>query len=215
MFSLKQNPRVYGVAPGIDFPQALWHGVLSRMQDHPPEAMARVQIIVNTQRMARRLRSIADSGPATLMPRIDLLTHVGKDLAHKEIPAAVNPLRRRFELIQLIARLLEQQPDLAPRASLYDLADSLAGLMDEMSGEGVSADTIEALDVTDQSGHWERAQAFFSIARQFLSTVDDAPDSETRKRMLIQRLADHWAESPPELPVILAGSTGSRGNTML
>ncbi|CUI40699.1 double-strand break repair protein AddB [Cognatishimia activa] len=215
MFSPKQNPRVYGVAPGIDFPQALWHGVLSRMQGQPPEAMARVQIIVNTQRMARRLRSIADRGPATLMPRIDLLTHVGKDLAHKEIPAAVNPLRRRFELIQLIARLLEQQPDLAPRASLYDLADSLAGLMDEMSGEGVSADTIEKLDVTDQSGHWERAQAFFGIARQFLSTVDDAPDSETRQRMIIQRLADHWADNPPEHPVILAGSTGSRGTTML
>ncbi|UZD90733.1 double-strand break repair protein AddB [Cognatishimia activa] len=215
MFSPSEKPRVFGIAPGIDFPQALWRGLLDRMQDQPPEAMAQVQIIVNTQRMARRLRSIADAGPATLMPRIDLLTHVGKNLAHKEIPAAVNPLRRRFELIQLISRLLEQQPDLAPRASLYDLADSLAGLMDEMSGEGVSPDSIEALDVSDQSGHWERAQAFFGIARNFLETVDQAPDSETRQRMVIQRLSEEWETNPPQHPVILAGSTGSRGTTML
>lgn len=215
MFKPSATPRIFGVAPGIDFPQALWDGLIHRMKGRPPEDLARVQIIVNTQRMARRLRSIADTGPATLMPRIDLLTHVGKDLAHKEIPAAVHPLRRRFELIQLISRLLEQQPDLAPRASLYDLADSLAGLMDEMSGEGVSADIIEALDVSDQSGHWERAQAFFGIARSFLASVDQAPDSETRQRMVIERLAAAWEASPPDHPVILAGSTGSRGTTML
>ena len=215
MFEPSDTPRVFGVAPGIDFPMALWRGLLDRMQGQPPEAMARVQIIVNTQRMARRLRSIADDGPATLLPRIDLLTSVGRNLAAKKVPAGANPLRRRFELIQLIARLLEQQPDLAPRASLFDLADSLAGLMDEMSGEGVSPDAIEALDVTDQSGHWERAQAFFGIARNFLSDVDHAPDSETRQRMIIQRLADEWETNPPRHPIILAGSTGSRGTTML
>lgn len=215
MFETSATPRVYGVAPGIDFPMALWRGLQERMKDQPPEAMARVQIIVNTQRMARRLHSIADDGPATLLPRIDLLTSVGRSLAAKTVPAAANPLRRRFELIQLIARLLEQQPDLAPRASLFDLADSLAGLMDEMSGEGVSPDTIQALDISDQSGHWERAQAFFGIARNFLSDVDHAPDKETRQRMIIQQLAEEWDTNPPEHPVILAGSTGSRGTTML
>ncbi len=215
MFDPSQSARVFGISPGIDFPQALWNGLNARMRAHPPEDMARVQVIVNTQRMARRLHSLFDTGPAQLLPRIELLTSIGRHLAHKEIPPAVHPLRRRFELIQLITRLLEQQPDLAPRASLYDLADSLAGLMDEMSGEGVSPDTIEALDVSDQSGHWERAQAFFGIARNFLSSIDHASDSETRQRMIIQRLADHWAENPPQHPVILAGSTGSRGTTML
>ncbi|SHH00713.1 double-strand break repair protein AddB [Cognatishimia maritima] len=215
MFDPTDKPRIFGVAPGIDFPKALWDGVLSRMQGHPPEALARVQIIVNTQRMARRLRQIADSGPATLMPRIDLLTSLGRDIAHRDIPRAVHPLRRRFELIQLISRLLDQQPDLAARSSLFDLADSLAGLMDEMSGEGVSPDVIEALDISDQSGHWERAQAFFGIARTFLDTADQAPDSETRQRLIVERLAEDWAANPPQHPVILAGSTGSRGTTML
>lgn len=215
MFEPSDQPRVFGVDPGADFPKALLAGLLARMAGQPPEAMAKVQIIVNTQRMARRMRTLFDQGPPTLLPKIDLLTRLGQDIAVKDIPRAVNPLQRRFELIQLIARLLEQQPNLAPRASLYDLADSLAGLMDEMSGEGVSPDVISALDVSDQSGHWERAQAFFGIARHFLETVDQAPDSETRQRQIVERLAEHWELHPPQHPIILAGSTGSRGTTML
>ncbi len=215
MFDPQDKARVFGVPLGADFPQALMKGLFDRMQGQPPEALARVQIIVNTQRMARRLRLLFDQSEPALLPQISLLSSVGKDLAVQSIPPAVNPLRRRFELIQLIARLLDSQPDLAPRASLYDLADSLAGLMDEMSGEGVSPDTIQALDITDQSGHWERAQAFFGIARHFLETVDQSPDSETRQRMIVERLIAKWQIDPPQHPVILAGSTGSRGTTML
>lgn len=215
MFDPTEHPRIFGIDPGADFPKALFQGLLARMQGCPPETMAKVQIIVNTQRMARRMRTLFDQAPPMLLPKIDLLTRLGQDIAVKDIPSAVNPLQRRFELIQLIAGLLEQQPNLAPRASLYDLADSLAGLMDEMSGEGVSPDVISNLDVSDQSGHWERAQAFFGIARHFLETVDQAPDSETRQRQVVERLAAHWNENPPQHPVILAGSTGSRGTTML
>ena len=215
MFDPSPSPRIFGVPPGADFPKALLDGLMSRMHGRPPEELARVQIIVNTRRMARRMRSLFDQGPATLLPRVDLLTSLGSGAAAAGIPDAVPPLRRRFELIQLISRLLEQQPDLAPRASLYDLADSLAGLMDEMAGEGVSPDTIQALDVSDQSGHWERAQAFFGIARHFLDNVDETPDAESRQRMIVENLAQTWRENPPEHPVLLAGSTGSRGTTMM
>ncbi|GAA6209690.1 double-strand break repair protein AddB [Cognatishimia sp. WU-CL00825] len=215
MFDLSEKPRVFGVAPGSDFPRTLVDGLLERMSGQPPEAMARVQVIVNTQRMARRLRDLFDQGPAMLLPRISLLTSLGGNGMLQDLPAAINPLRRRFELIQLMSSLLEQQPDLAPRASLFDLADSLVGLMDEMSGEGVTAEAIQALDVSDQSGHWERAQAFFGIAQRFLDNVDHAPDSETRQRLLVERLAATWENDPPKHPVILAGSTGSRGTTLL
>ena len=54
------------------------------------------------------------------------------------VPPAVPPLRRRLELMHLVAGLLARQPDFAPRSAAYDLADSLAALMDEMQGEGVA-----------------------------------------------------------------------------
>lgn len=214
MFEPAEKARVFGVAPGVDFPRALVNGLRARSANSTPEDFARVEVIVNTQRMARRIRDLFDQGPPSLLPRVRLLTSLEHSLTAL-IPAAVSPLRRRFELTQIIARLLEQQPDLAPRASLFDLADSLATLMDEMSGEGVSPDAIAELDVSDQSGHWERAQQFFAIARHFLATVNTEPDVETRQRQVVQALIDQWEANPPAHPIILAGSTGSRGTTMM
>lgn len=50
--------------------------------------------------------------------------------------------------------MLESELDLVLCAVLYDLFDSLASLMDEMQGEGVSFDVIAKLDVSDQLGYW-------------------------------------------------------------
>lgn len=215
MFESGSDPRLFGVAPGVDFPCALADGLIARLLDKPPEAMARVQLIVNTRRMQRRLRTLFDAKPAMLLPQIRLITDLDLLDPAVLVPRPISPLRRRLELITLVSRLLDQQKDLAPQASLYDLTDSLAGLIDEMQGEGVTADVIAGLDVTDQSGHWQRAQQFIRIAQSYLDQSDTAPDQEARQRMLITALAQKWERVPPQDPVIIAGSTGSRGTTML
>ncbi|MEP2642653.1 double-strand break repair protein AddB [Roseobacter sp.] len=215
MFEIGSKPNVFGVAPGVDFPKALVDGLVSRMADQPPEALARVQLLVNTRRMQRRLRALFDQHPAMLLPQIGLITDLEPLDPAILVPQAISPLRRRLDLITLVSRLIDQQKDLAPKSSLYDLTDSLAGLIDEMQGEGVSAGTIAALDVTDQSGHWQRALGFIQIAQGYLDQSDTAPDQEARQRMLVTELARKWDINPPEHPVILAGSTGSRGTTML
>ena len=51
MFEPSAAPRVFGLAPGVDFPQALVAGLRDRLHGAPPEAMARVELIVNTRRM--------------------------------------------------------------------------------------------------------------------------------------------------------------------
>ncbi len=213
MFDPSDPPRVYGLPPGVDFPKALVQGLTEQFYGQPPQALARVQLIVNTRRMARRIRTLFNQGPPLLLPRIDLVTDLGDhwDLAH--IPDAVTPLRRRLELVQLLSSLLDRQPDLAPRASLYDLADSLAALMDEMQGENVPPETIAQLDVTDQSGHWERIKSFLGIITQYFDPNTDQPDKEARQRLVIDHVTRRWKQAPPDHPVIIAGSTGSRGAT--
>ena len=52
MFKPGATPRVFAVPPGADFPKALVQGLLTRSATHPPEALARVQLVVNTRRMA-------------------------------------------------------------------------------------------------------------------------------------------------------------------
>ncbi|WP_170410768.1 double-strand break repair protein AddB [Ruegeria atlantica] len=215
MFEPSHAPRVFAVPPGADFPKMLVQGLRARFAGHPPEALAKVQLVVNTRRMARRVRDLFDQGPACLLPRLSLVTDLGESVDLAQIPPAIPPLRRRLELTQLISKLLEQQPDLAARSSLFDLSDSLAALIDEMQGEGVSPNAIRQLDVSDMSGHWARAQAFIGIADHFINSGHDALDVQARQRLVVENLIERWRTAPPQHPVILAGSTGSRGTTLM
>ncbi len=215
MFESSDSPRVYGVNPGVDFPMALVDGLLQRHADKPPEALARVHLIVNTRRMARRIRTLFDAGSACLLPKISLITDLGELWALGDIPDPVPPLMRRLELARLISAMLDQQPDLAPPSTLFDLSESLAALMDEMHGEGVTPEQIEALDVSDQSGHWERIKSFLGLIRPYFEANTDAPDKESRQRLVVEHLLQTWHRHPPQDPIIIAGSTGSRGATQL
>ena len=214
MFEPQDRPRVFGLPPGVDFPAALIDGMVARLNGQPPEALGSVHLIVNTRRMARRIQSILSQGPARLMPRISLVGELGQDWTMADIAPPAPPLRRRLELIQLISSLLDSQPDIAPRTALYDLASSLATLMDEMEGEGVSPDVIDRLDISDQSGHWERIRAFLNIVRHF-TEGRGAPGAEARQRQVVERMIQRWQDKPPQHPVLLAGSTGSRGTTQM
>lgn len=215
MFEPVTQPRLFGVAPGVDFPNALVRGLEQRLQGLAPEAWARVTLIVNTRRMARRITQILSQGPARLLPRILLVTELDRLLPGPPPAPAVSSLRRRLELATLIARLLDREPDLAARTALFDLSDSLAELLDEMQGEGVSPDIIHDLDVSEFSAHFERTQRFISIAQDYLAQRELGPDPDARQRLVVETLADQWRITPPEHPIIIAGSTGSRGTTLL
>ena len=122
MFDPSPEPRVFGVPPGADFPRVLAQGLRDRLQGHPPDAMARVEVLVNTARMQARLRdAMIEHGPGFL-PRIRLIS----DLAE----GATAPLRARLELAQLIRQLLHSQPDLGPTSAAFSLAESLFSLLD-------------------------------------------------------------------------------------
>ncbi|WP_322867403.1 double-strand break repair protein AddB [Aquicoccus sp. G2-2] len=215
MFEPASAPRVFALAPGVDFAKALVQGLLERNTDQPPEAIARVELIVNTRRMARQIHALFDEGPASFLPRIRLVTDLGEDVGLDIVPPAVAPLRRQLELTRLVSSFLDAAPEFAPRSALFDLADSLAALMGEMQGEGVSPATIAALEVDDQSGHWARTQAFLGIVQQYFDTAQTAPDPEARQRRIAEHLTAQWETAPPDHPIIIAGSTGSRGATQL
>ncbi|WP_319825176.1 double-strand break repair protein AddB [Thalassovita sp.] len=214
MFEPTKAPRVFGIPLGVDFPFALVAGLRARHQDRPPEQLAKVQLVLNTQRMKRRIRDLFDSGPALLLPRLQLVTDLSLGAGLPHISPAVPSLRRRLEITQLVSLLLEREPDLAPRSSLYDLADSLAALLEEMHGEDVPPEVIQSLDVSDESGHWKRSLKFLEIVQHYFVGSTEAPDKESRQRMVIRALAEIWETAPPEHPVVIAGSTGSRGTTL-
>ena len=203
---------LYALPPGADFPAELVAGLMDRMAGQTPEALARVTLIVNTQRMRRRVTEVLQTRGALLLPRILLVTEVAA-LANLTLPRPISPLRRRLQLSVLLDGLLTAGTTHFPRTALYDLSDSLAALMEEMQGEGVTPGRIAALDVANHSAHWARMQAFLAIVSQVLA--GESADAEAVLRQSVDALGETWTQTPPQHPVILAGSTGSRGTTAL
>ena len=209
MFDPSDHPRLFGLAPGVPFAQALVAGLAARSDD-----LSRVRLYVNSARMLRQVRAAFAEGPARLLPRIRLVTDLSLEGRIDALKPAVSPLRRRLELSRAVERLIDATGDL-PRAQLYDLSDSLATLMDEMHVEGVGFDRLAELDVTDVSGHWRRALRFLQLLEPYFDADADTPDAAARQRAQVLALIDTWTDTPPQDPVILAGSTGSRGATGL
>ena len=216
MFEPVTGPRLFGMAPGVDFPNALVSGLVARMDGRPPEDMARIQVLVNTARMARRIKTLFAQRGAFLLPRITLLGDLGTLLPGVAVPPPISPLQRQLDLADLVRHLIASDPGIAPKAAVFDLAKSLAALMDEMQGEGVGPEALLSLDVSDHSGHWARSLNFLQITRSYLDAAgDNGSDPEARQRVITNMLIARWATNPPTHPVIVAGSTGSRGTTAL
>ncbi|SHH59632.1 double-strand break repair protein AddB [Marivita hallyeonensis] len=211
MFEPSSKPRLFALPPGADFAEELVRGLKSRLAGQPPEAMAKVELILNTRRMQRRIETIFDSHGAGFLPRIRLITDIADPVDLARLPKPVPALRRQLELAELVKGLIAADPSIAPRSAVYDLAQSLNALLDEMQAEGVAPDDIRALDVTDQSGHWERALRFLNIVTQYVDPDPESPDAATVKRLALEQRLQRWTHTPPDHPVIVAGSTGSRG----
>ncbi len=183
--------------PGVDFAAELVHGLRAR-HANPSD----VTLFLNSQRMERRVKAVFAQGAPSLLPRFFVLSDLARHPVLADLPPAPGRLSRLLDLSRLVERLLDAQPDLAPRAALFDLAQSLGALADEMQDEGVAAETLAALDVSGHSAHWARTQAFLRIVAPLIEG--------SRARQAAERLAQRLFG-----PVIVAGSTASRGANLL
>ncbi len=205
-----ETPALYYLPPGVDFARELVLGLQDRLQGQPPEAMARVHLYLNSRRMQRRVVEVMAAAGAHFLPVMQVVSDLGADPILSDLTPPPPDLRRRLELARLIKGLLHAQPELAPMAARFDLAESLADLLTEMQDEDVTPDAIAGLDVSGHSAHWARTQAFLRIVAPYCLAGGDA---QSRQRLAVQRLAQGWQAAPPSDPVIIAGSTGSRGTT--
>ncbi len=214
LFSPQATPRVFVLPPGVDFGQALLDGLHARLDGHGPEALARVEILVNTRRTQRRLQALYETGPARLLPRLSVVTDLATDpgLALDLDAAPVSKLHRHLELTRLITAMIEADPSLAERSAAYDLAGALAALMDEMQAGGLSWEALDRIDPGAHSAHWQRNLRFLALIRPFLA---QAADAEARQRAAVEARIAAWQAAPPAHPVLVAGSTGSRPPTAM
>ena len=94
IFPTTETPRVIGVPPGADFPQVLYDNLLRLTDGRAPHTLARVDVLVPTQRMKRRLLQLFEQGPASLLPRIGTITDITHLLPGVALPPTASSLRR-------------------------------------------------------------------------------------------------------------------------
>ncbi|MDO5647097.1 double-strand break repair protein AddB [Paracoccus sp. (in: a-proteobacteria)] len=206
---------LYALPPGVDFATEFVAGLLDRMAGQPPESLARVTIFANSAATLAALKTAFDARGPLLLPQLRSVTGLDLRPVADRVPPAP-PLRRRLELGQLIARLLETRPDLAAGHSVPELARSLSNLMMDMQTEGLDATALDLIDTGDHARHWQNALLFLRIAAGFHLSAPVA-DRAAVQRLSAEIAAGGWRDGAalPRGPVIVAGSTGSQGATRL
>jgi ATP-dependent helicase/nuclease subunit B len=206
---------LWGLPPGVDFPRELVRGLLSPRAGLSGVRIARVTLILNSARMRRAVtEAFAAERRATLLPRLRLITDPVSPVA-RHLAGLVEPvpdLDRRLELFAALRRIADSGALPVPAGGAMAMADSLIGLLQEMAVEGVAPEALRALDPGPHAEHWARTHAILDLLVPYLAAT-----AGTDRAGLLARAVDLqislWAADPPADPVIIAGSTGSRGTT--
>jgi ATP-dependent helicase/nuclease subunit B len=229
-------PRLYTIAPGIPFVDALARGLIARLgdaSDGDPLALARATVLLPTRRAVRSLREAflrVTDGHSLLLPRMMPLGDLDEDelalapdpatgsppngSAAGSLPPVIGGLRRQLLLAQLVLRFGGARWEAADPGQAVELAAELARLLDQMETERIGFDSLAALAPSKESlaRHWGEVLAFLKIVSEHWPSVleeEGAIGPATRRDRLLAAQAAAWTEDPPDGWVIAAGSTGS------
>lgn len=228
----KAGPKVLNIPAGVAFADALARGVIERW-GHDPLTLAKVRVLLPNRRACRVLQDAflrISEARALLLPRLMPLGDLDADeleltsgdvlvdaRAETEIAPAIPPLRRQLLLARLIMKwgevtAADDGVDAPSEDQAVRLAAELASLLDQVETEGLDLQDLKNLVPQEYASHWQITLDFLEI----LSAQWPAIQAETgcvgiaeRRRLLLEAQAAAWRDTPPEDPIIVAGSTGS------
>ncbi|MDB5422805.1 MAG: hypothetical protein JWQ29_221 [Phenylobacterium sp.] len=223
-FFERAGPRWFNIPAHRPFAQDLARGLHEALSPLGPEALSQAIVLTPTRRGARALADAfvgATNGRAVLPPQMRPLGDLDEgeppfesgDLA-LDLPAAIGPLRRRFELTRMVAENAHLLPGRELTASsALEMADALGGFLDSLQIEEIEAgERLAGLVEADLAEHWRVSRDFLETALvqwpKRLTALGVVDVSERRVRLL-RRLADAWTDHPPPGVLVAAGSTGT------
>lgn len=206
---------LYTIPPHRAFADALANGLIKRFGGDPM-GLARGLVLLPNNRAKRAIQDafVRASGGGLLLPRLVAVGDPELDEAVFDaagdpdpVPPAVEPLQRQL----ILARLIQQAEPRHDAAEAVRLAGDLAATLDQLLIEEVPPRRLKELDLAPElSAHWERSLHLFEIVLERwprelarLGRIDLAD----RRRLLIDRLAARWKQSPPGGFVCAAGIT--------
>lgn len=216
-------PRVRTIHASAPFLDTLVDALLAELPPGDPFALADALILLPNRRAIGGLVEVFANklGGAALLPAIRPLGDIGDDPdvwgaepMALDIPPEIAPLRRRFELAQLVRRRDVAAGGIDDPVRALAWADELCRLLDSAATVGeIAWDKLDAIVAErDLAAHWRRSSDFLQIVARYWPQRLDAEglrDPAQRQALLLNSLAQSWIEAPPSSPVIIAGSTGS------
>lgn len=216
-------PRVRSIPASAPFLDTLVDAIVNALPKDDPFALADSVIFLPNRRASRGLVDAFAKrlGGAALLPAIRPLGDLeddpdvwGPEPLALNIPPAIEPLRRRFELAQLVRHRATAEGGVTDPVRALAWADELCRLLD-------AAATVDAVDWSklptlvgerDLATHWRASADFLKIIAEYWPqrlAIDGLADPGARRAVLLERLAETWTANPPATPIIIAGSTGS------
>jgi ATP-dependent helicase/nuclease subunit B len=219
----RAGPRWFTIPAHRPFVEDLARGLSLALAPLGPEALSQAIVLTPTRRGARALAEAfltVSGGKAVLLPQVRTLGDLDEGEPPFEpgdigldLPPAVTGYRRRFELARLVSENAHIFRRTIDAAGAVELADALAGFLDSLQIEEVSAQgKIETLVEGDFAEHWKHSAQFLSLALEAWPRRLKAlglMDVAERRVALLRLLQRQWTDSPPSAPLIAAGSTGT------
>lgn len=221
----RRGPRVFNIASGTPFVDALAAGIVADLGSDPA-ALSAVRVLVPSRRSARALTDAflrQSGGRAMLLPRISPIGDVDEEelalqdqgetgsglSAGLSLPPPIPALRRQLLLTRLILAFGRKA---ATADQAARLAAELARLLDQIHTEGLDFRRLGELVPERFAQHWELTLNFLAIVVEHWPRVlaeEGCLDPADHRNRLIKAQAQAWREAPPATPIFGAGSTGS------
>ncbi len=220
------NSNFFTIPSDQDFLKILANYLLNKNTQYQ---LAQYIIFLPTQRACKKLEEDllnASKDGAVLLPRMIPLGQVEEDeitlsgIEESEfgvnLPALVSNEKRQIILTKIISKFYQDQgnPILTSKAS--SLAIQLAQLIDQIEMEGLDLKTLETLSDQNYAEHWQTTLDFLKIIKDFWPSIlanENVIEFKKFHRLLVEKLIEKWQQTPPENPIIIAGSTGSIPST--
>ncbi|WP_188236731.1 PD-(D/E)XK nuclease family protein [Sphingopyxis sp. LK2115] len=215
------RPTLFSIPVHRAFADALAAGLIDRFAG---SALGLAEGIIllpsNRARSAVQAAFVRAGGAGLLMPRLVVIGDADLDESvavaldaidiEAPLPPAIEPLRRRLLLAELIERHTPDGEPPVTGAAAFHLAGGLARVIDQLHYEEIPASALVDLDLGAFADHWRASLARLRLLVDHWPEVLAATghiDRAARRNAMLDRVAAAWRTAPPARFVVAAGVT--------